>query len=165
MDIKRITDKELVNYSPAEGEIVIVESTETNESFGLIYMNSKWNELSPQGGGSCGISLYDLNKQIIEQLPVISSEGFEDILRDFLKTEENSFYMLYGKEISYFTLFLTHSAEDATNFAKEIKMCVSNIRSFDYIRENHGIEIWGEVNNTLTCFYLFPYDAGVIAVS
>lgn len=165
MDIKRMTDKELVNYSPVEGEVVIVKSTETDETFGLIYTNGKWVGLSSQGKNNCGISLYDLNKQIIEQLPVMNTEGFPDILREFLEIEGNSFYMLYGKEISYFTLFLTHSVEDANNFAEEIKGCISNIRSFDYIQENHGIEIWGEVENILTCFYLFPYDAGVIAVS
>lgn len=158
--VKQLTDKDLLNYSPTPGEVVIATSAETGESLGaMVYNNNKWNPLVQ------GLKLYDLNKQIIQQMPDMDLSKFPIILESFCKAEKNQHYMLYGKELSYFTIFKMNCEyfHFGTLF-EGIVDCISHIRVVDYDPESHGIEIWGEVNEELSCFYLFPYDAGFITI-
>jgi hypothetical protein len=47
-----------------------------------------------------------MNKQIITQLPpLVDMEKACEVVNALYGKTENEFYMLYGKEISYFTLF------------------------------------------------------------
>ena len=55
------------------------------------------------------IELYELNRSIIEQQGIIKEEDITRAMTDikYLVTAfDNKCYMLYGKEIGYFTLFM-----------------------------------------------------------
>lgn len=73
--------------------------------------------------------------------------------------------MLYGKEISYFTLF---KLLDSQYFANEVIACLKNIgaiKAIDLTEANDAVEIWVETENGPTVLYLFPYDNGVVCVT
>ena len=53
------------------------------------------------------MQLYDLNKQFMSQIPPLSEEDLKDrkeMVDNWIK-DDIEFYLLYGREISYFTLF------------------------------------------------------------
>ena len=114
------------------------------------------------------LNLYDLNKQILEQLSALSQEDIENkrkMLKEFLEETNNDYYMLYGKEISYFTLFVKHLLT-SEKFEDLVIECLENIgviKSIEYTEQKDAVEIWitTQENNT-TCLYLFPYDNGIV---
>ena len=75
--------------------------------------------------------------------------------------------MLYGKEISYFTLFQIVNNE--ISFGKEVIDCLNNIgqiKAIDMTENEDAVEIWVylDEDENSTCLYLFPYDAGLVKV-
>jgi hypothetical protein len=72
--------------------------------------------------------------------------------------------MLYGKEMSYFTLF---HIIDASKFGKEVLDILKEIgpiKAIDLTSTFDAVEIWLHYMDSPTCLYLFPYDTGLIEV-
>lgn len=115
--------------------------------------------------GEFQLNLYSLNKQIVAQLPPFDIQRLEDA-KETLKNWKNKDipYLLYGKEISYFTLFYP-TDENEDSFVDCVFDClaaVSNtIYSFDVVNED-TIEIWIEYENEATVLYLFNYIEGIV---
>ena len=117
--------------------------------------------------GSFNMSLYDMNKQIIAQLPALTEEALEakyELIDEFGKGKH--WCMLLGKEIGYYTLF-HHLEKDANEtFASAVLDCVSylgKVQSIEYADEGHtAIEIWIVKDEEATVLYLFDYAEGVI---
>lgn len=115
------------------------------------------------------MNMYDLNKSIVSQLPFFSEDnwsGAEKVVKDWLDTKTDKFYMLYGREINYFTLFYNNieNAEFKSLF-DAMKVCLDSvgpIYAIDATEDGAAIEIWANVDNQATCLYLFPYDEGVL---
>ena len=112
------------------------------------------------------MGLYDINKQIISQLSSLTDNQLEikkaeiNSLHDIF---HNHFYMLYGKEISYFTLFVMENGD----LANDVIDCLNNIgeiKAIDYTEPKDAIEIWVCYNEEVTCLYLFPYDSAIVKV-
>ena len=154
-----------------EGTTVYLEDIKE----GVRYINGEWvadETMETQANGDITMSLYEMNRQLINQLPDYNEEawgGAEEILKEYLEKHPNSYYMMYGRELNYFTVF--HKEEDAefANLFGAVKTCldsVGGVRSFDFDGEA-AIEIWvkPEVASTVTCLYLFPYDDGVVTFS
>ena len=72
--------------------------------------------------------------------------------------------MLYGKEISYFTLFKKQVLAN-DDFVLALFKCLGDlggqVYSFEVVDED-TIEIWIDYEGEPTCMYLFNYDAGVV---
>lgn len=156
--VKKI-DPSQIRYTPDEGEII-----QTPEGKFLIWHDNTWNEVKIDGGG-INMGLYDMNKQIISQLPCMEDFGkaLEDI-RTLHETYWNKYYMMYGKEISYFTLFEIIGYND---FGNDVIDCCTNIgpiKAMDLTEAGDAIEIWVEIEDGPTCLYLFPYDSGIVRV-
>ena len=156
--IKKI-DPSQIRYTPDEGEII-----QTPEGKFMIWHDDTWNEVKIEGGG-INMGLYDMNKQIISQLPCMEdfSKALEDI-RTLHETYWNKYYMMYGKEISYFTLFEIIGYND---FGNDVIDCCTNIgpiKAMDLTEAGDAIEIWVEIEDGPTCLYLFPYDGGIVRV-
>lgn len=156
--IKKI-DPSQIRYTPDEGEII-----QTPEGKFMIWHDDTWNEVKIEGGG-INMGLYDMNKQIISQLPCMEdfSKALEDI-RTLHETYWNKYYMMYGKEISYFTLFEIIGYND---FGNDVIDCCTNIgpiKAMDLTEAGDAIEIWVEIEDGPTCLYLFPYDSGIVRV-
>lgn len=159
--IKKV-DISQIRYTPKIGEVV--QDAVTGKM--MVWGENGWNEIKTEGSG-INMGLYDMNKQLISQLPVLSDDELfsKKITISGLHAKyNNDYYMLYGKEISYFTLF---NIVDATYFDADVIDCLNNvgdIKAIDFTEPEDAIEIWVETEDGPTCLYLFPYDNGVVRV-
>ena len=89
-----------------EGELAYAVDVEKY----YVYQNGSWMETEVEGAPSkqeMRMTVYDMNKQVIKQLPSFDETRIKDAMETLLawKRKDVNLYMLYGKEISYFTLF------------------------------------------------------------
>ena len=159
LNIKRM-DLSQIKYEPIDGEVIFDTVTEKI----MIFHDGAWQTVNTQGSG-LNLGLYDINKQIIAQLPPM--EDFEKATENIITLYEkykNEFFMLYGKEISYFTIF---QIIDDFWLPTDVIDCCNNvgiIKAMDLTEAEDAIEIWVENDNGPTCLYLFPYDNGLVKV-
>ena len=131
----------------------------------MIWHDGQWHAFQMDSSG-VEMGLYDMNKQIIAQLPDLTGwDKVETTLKNFDTDWNNEFYMLYGKEISYFTVF---RIKEHCEFSKEVidivKNIGSNVKAMDLTEAADAIEVWIIYNEEPTCLYLFPYDMGIVEV-
>ena len=157
--IKKI-DPTQIRYTPAEGELV-----QTPEGKYIVWHEDAWNEIKMESGG-INMGLYDMNKQIISQLPIL--EDFDKAMNDIwtlYETYHNKYFMLYGKEISYFTVF---KIIEPQYLGEEVLDCCLNVglvKVMDLTAAGDAVEIWVQPQDgEPTCLYLFPYDSGIVQV-
>ena len=118
------------------------------------------------------MSLYDMNKQLISQLPAMEDiYKQKEILSNFRKANDNGHYMLLCLEHNYFTLFeqpivADKDYENLDYFENLVLDCVSDIGIIHdmMLTEDQGaIELWVMTPiEEVAVMYLFPYDAGVV---
>ena len=157
--IKKI-DPSQIRYTPEEGEVI-----QNLKGEYLVWKDNGWMKITSENSG-LNMGLYDINKQIVSQLPALTdfTKVGEDIqaLHD---KYQNQYYMMYGKEISYFTLFEICNAD---SFDTDVIDCCKNvgvIKAMDITEAKDAIEIWiHPESGEPTCLYLFPYDNGVVRV-
>lgn len=73
LKIKKI-DPTQIRYTPTKGELI-----QTPEGKYMIWHEDGWNEIRMESGG-INMGLYDINKQIISQLPIL--ENFDKAMND-----------------------------------------------------------------------------------
>lgn len=159
LKIKQL-DPSQIRYAPEDGEII-----QNLEGDYLIWKDGAWNKINYEGS-DINLSLYDMNKQIISQLPPLEDmDAACKAANNLYEKTKNEFYMLYGKEISYFTLFRMDKPEW---FFEELILCLHSIgviKAMDMTEDESAIEIWVvDDDNEATCLYLFPYDNGLVKV-
>jgi hypothetical protein len=153
-------DLSQVNFIPLEGEIM------QNASDGKYYIwhEDNWHEFSMENSG-IEMDLYDMNKQIIAQLPDLTDwDRVEQLFNDFHTSWRNKYYMMYGKEISYFTVF---KIVEPHLFGSVVMDCIPNVgivKAIDLTETEDAVEIWVMYEDEPTCLYLFPYDMGIVQV-
>ena len=132
-----------------------------------LYTQEGWTDMTNAMETNINMNLYDMNKQIIIQLPDLTDPTDSIAKIDaFVADTHNMHYMLYGKDISYFTIFqrcfgLTETVGEA------VIDCLKNVgtlKSIDITPDKDAFEIWVVVNDEATCLYLFPYDSGIVKV-
>ena len=157
--IKKI-DFSQIKYTPIEGELM------QNAADGHYYVwhNGEWNVVKMDNSGF-EMGLYDMNKQIISQMPNLTDwDRVETALLDFDKKWHNDYYMLYGKEISYFTVF---KIKEQIAFGREVIDVIKNVgavKAIDPTENADAMEVWVIYDDEPTCLYLFPYDSGIVQV-
>lgn len=134
------------------------------------YYICKANEWEPlQSGDNTAINmgnLYEINKNIMKQLEPLTEEQINEFKQRVEKwnEEKNYTYLLYGKEISYFSLFLKSENKDS-KLGKYVVECIDSIGDFIYydIRKDY-VEIWVKesAEQKETLLYLFNFNNGVI---
>lgn len=153
-------DLSQVNFEPMEGEVI--QDSITGKI--RIYHDGHWVTMRTDSAG-LNLGLYDLNKQIIAQLPELTDlDKAIQTINALHEMYRNKYYMLYGKEISYFTLF---KLIEPQYFAQEVLGCLQNvgkIKAIDPDEPGTAVEIWVETDDGPTCLYLFPYDSGLVQV-
>lgn len=127
-----------------------------------------WQWIPEDSSTTVGMNMYDINKQIISQLPVLSDEAIEEKLleiRKFVDETKNKFYMLLCRDINYFTLFMLDLKLADETIESVLLECVDNLGNIKAIDQVDGaIEIWVEnefFENGPYAMYFFPYDGGV----
>ena len=144
------------------GEVVFCKDEET-----FYLYNDGWTQVAAAADNSgLTMSLYDLNKSIMPQLEPIAD--FTNVIEDiniWREKTNNEYYLLYGKEVSYFTLFAKDvlSHEDLGTVTIDCLRNVGCVYAIDLNKDNVW-EIWCDWDGEATCLYLFPYDNGVVEI-
>lgn len=126
---------------------------------------------------STGLTIFDMNKGIIGKEPLFDWEN-EDLVEttrkrlcDWFNEDGDSFYLLYGRDIHYVTLFNSYTKTPKDNFLFELKGFLSevgDIISFDFDNiegDRHCVEIWVRTGSSpAELLYLMPYDNGVVDI-
>lgn len=149
--------------NPKEGELGY--SPETEKLY--VYKDGQWELI--KGESNLGITMYDLNKQIIAQMGVLEGIPREEAhlrITDMAAVSQNTYFMLLCRDINYYTLFkLDKDNSGLCNIASEVFECAEDIGAIKSVEgvEGGAIEIWVHpVDGDPVAMYLFPYDAGVI---
>ena len=149
-----------INYTPMEGELM--QNAEDGHYY--VWHDGEWCVVKMDNSGF-EMGLYDMNKQIISQMPDLTDwDRVETALLDFDKKWHNDYYMLYGKEISYFTVF---KIKERIAFGREAIDVIKNVgavKAIDPTESADAMEVWVIYDDEPTCLYLFPYDSGIVQV-
>lgn len=180
MNVIRCTRAQFAEVAPDVGQIYLIQDNDEPAEL-MMWTGTEWNEVKAEGGSEITMTAYDMNKQIIGQLPELNEETIEEkktLIFDFCEETRNSFYMLLCKDIGYFTLCqrtlrptdahtVMHYIDTDTLISIDdlVVECVKNVGTIKSIEPVDGaIEIWitnpyGETH----AMYFFPYDRGVEA--
>lgn len=153
-----------------EGEIVYL--TDLNKY--VIYHNCQWEDLSDfqvKGENNITMSNYDLNKQIISQLPIQDDlTQSKNVIEKFINDNAHSNnFMLLCKDISYYTIFrktdnfnahYATSGDAVLNCAND----VGDIIAVDYMDSTNTVEIWIRTYNNQDniCMVLFDCEDFIV---
>lgn len=165
----KIADISQIKYIPEDNEVFM--DRESKQLF--LFQDGRWmllktEDLTPK------MKLYDINKQLASNLCTLSDEqtvAKAQMITEWSREYMDEYFMLYGKEISYFTVLhfgdsISKERHHIGNVVIECLESIGNIKSIDVATTGDGIEIWlvPYESNENTCLYLFPYDAGVVEV-
>ena len=121
-----------------------------------------------KGQGEVSMSLYEINKNIISQMPEYDNEKLKE-LKDKINAWEkqsNNYFMLLCNNIHYYTiLFRNHSTiNDFCNLGHATIGVLLESNYTIHSEEECGdhFEIWAKKDNEVYDFLLFPYDQGVV---
>ena len=164
--LKADMEKNPDNY--VEGTAVYLEDIKE----GVRYINGEWvadETMETKANGDITMSLYEMNRQLINQLPDYNEEawgGAKEILREYIEAHPNNYFMAYGRELNYFTVFHKEDEGEFESLFDALKICLDSVgavRSFDFDGEA-ALEIWvaPSIASSVTCLYFFPYDDGVV---
>ena len=153
----------LQNHEP--GEMALC--SDTNE----IYCwdeKTGWSLINVEGKG-LELNLYDLNKNIIEQLNPLTTNEVSmkmGLINEYYQKANNTYHMLLCRDFNYYTIFNYDSMLTFPDFAGAVCTIITELGDVYSIEllEDGAMEIWikpiGE--ESPYAFYLFPYDAGVV---
>lgn len=125
-----------------------------------------------KGEGNINMSLYEINKNIIAQLPAYDEpklKKLQEHINEWKMTYfEQKFYMLLCRDINYYTLF--YFDPNKFNEFKSLGEAVVNVLSesgFTIHEEevdntNGHVEIWAKNDTDTYAFMLFAYGEGVV---
>ncbi len=130
----------------------------------VIPFKSKRKITAPAG------TLYDMNKQIMEQMKPLSHlelAAIQPKIEDWFNMIIDTYAMLLCHDRRDYTIFHLYEKENPNPpavAAKELLGCLTNrgeILSID-LNKDKAWEIWLRINNEQYCYYLFRYDDAVI---
>ena len=158
--VEKLSDIEM----PSHGQTVWCSSEDKCYRYDAI---EGWQEVPEDGSTEIGMNMYDINKQIISQLPAMSDEGIAEKLteiKNYVDDLKNTFYMLLCRDINYYTVFMI-DGDAEEKFEDVLFECLKIFGQIKAIDEVDGaFEIWVEnefFDNGPYAFYFFPYDTGV----
>ena len=118
-----------------------------------------------------GLNVYEFNKNIMKQLPVI--EGLKGVRETLIKyiheTPAKQYLMMLCREQNDYTLFNFNNNRFNNQFDQDVIECMENrgfgIVNAEIIDDGMAMEIWvkepGQMENA-DLYYLFPADQMVI---
>ena len=118
-----------------------------------------------------GLNVYDFNKNIMKQLPVIEDlKGVRETLIKYIhETPAKQYLMMLCREQNDYTLFNLNNNRFNNEFDQDIIECMENrdfgIVSCEIIDDGVAVELWVKRPNQMEnadLYYIFPADAMVI---
>lgn len=124
-------------------------------------------------------TLYDLNKSLVQQNEKILEQGVinskKEIIMNYLRKIDNTYYMLLCNERKDYTVFRIGSYNEDMYLNHEhqykelidilVDECLVNrgeIRGIDLTKNQDAIEIWLSIDGEAYVYYFFPYDTAII---
>lgn len=123
-----------------------------------------------KGKGEVSMTLYDINKQLISQLPAYDMQQInevEDRINDWEDNySSNQYFMLLCNDIHYYTILHRSSHENA-DFPDLGQATINLLLECGYTIHADELltdycEIWAKNDRDTYAFLLFPYDEGVV---
>lgn len=162
--LKKYTQK--LRHRLEDGEVCQVQKS--NKTY--IFQNNEWVEMKVKADSNIGLTMYELNEQLVAQLPDHKEEDIavdKEKIDDFFRGTLSKYYMMLCKEQSYYTVFIRQ--EDWNNFeslGECVIDCLNNIeckiKSVENL-DNKEVEMWiTDSNNTIWCLHLFDYASGIV---
>lgn len=164
--------EELNNYKSKlnnfqEGEIIYL----TDEEKFVMYNNNKFNPMPDKvkmEGEGLKMSMYDLNKMVISQLPILKDLTNEiNVINEYFKINNGKYFMLLCKEISYYTIFNHSNNYDIETLGQAVTECaqdVGKIISVENTEDGCAIEIWVRTaDEENLCMYLFNCEGLIVS--
>ena len=117
--------------------------------------------------GNIEMSLYDMNKQIMFQMPELSEEKIveaKELIKTYHQNIANKYYMLLCNEYKYYTIF-NCEFPDQEKLEEVVFECLNNVGTIvavDPTEDGAAVEIWVKFKEEAKVFYFFGYDKGVI---
>ena len=118
-----------------------------------------------------GLNVYEFNKNIMKQLPVIEDlKGVRETLIKYIQeTPAKQYLMMLCREQNDYTLFNFNNNRFNNQFDQDVIECMENrgfgIVNAEIIDDGMAMEIWvkepGQMENA-DLYYLFPADQMVI---
>ena len=115
-----------------------------------------------------GITMYDINKQLIEKLPSKITNGQLKECKEILKLleKQGTYFMLLCNDIHYYTVITkTDDNMQQTFYNTVIELLQDNgvIQDILWSNDDHeAVECWIKNENGVFMFMLFPYDWGIV---
>lgn len=154
-----------IKYTPVDGEVI----RDSNSGKYYIWNNNEWHRVTVNGS-DINMTQYDLSKSVVAQLPECNISAKVSLINDYIDNTKNTYYMIYGKEISYFTiLYLNENsileAEDPGEVVIECLSNIGKIRAIELDEDQNVLEMWVMSNEEPTCIYMYGYDSGMVEIS
>ena len=153
----------LQNHKP--GEMALC--ADTNEVY-FWNEGTGWNLINVETKG-LELNLYDLNKNIIEQLNPLTMNEVSmkmSLINEYYQNANNTYHMLLCRDFNYYTIFNYDSMLTLPDFADAVCTIITELGDVYSIEllEDGAMEIWIKPTGEESpyAFYLFPYDAGVV---
>lgn len=159
--LKQLTENEKTNRFQ-KGDIVFL--TDKNQL--VMYDGVEWikiqEEIKAEGTSNIEMTTYDINKQLIAQLPILEDWTAEkEIINKYANSFTSNNYLFLCKDISYYTIFQTEIFNpDFPTFGEAVLTCahdIGDIVAVDYMEVTNTIEIWVRQfsTNENLCMVLF----------
>ena len=166
MDLIRIANLNSLNalQNHEEGEIAWIEDIEQFR----MWRNGEWVVFDPKTDG-VNLSLYEVNKQVIAQMPTLSGKDLEEArltLSHYVNglNHSDDYYMLLCYDLRYFTMFARDQKYEE-NIVDAIMDCLSyvgEVKSVEQSTDGQAIEIWIVSEGEAYVMYFFDYGRGVV---
>lgn len=137
-----------------------------------IYAEDGWQQCKMNVPDGLKLNMYDINKQVVSQLPGLSIEEIEakqEIIDEYQNQEQAKYYMLLCNDLKYYTLFHIDEFDGGSQLSflsNEVLCCLTSfaddIKEIDFTEDKSAIEIWFIKDDETYVMYLFNYDLGVI---
>ena len=141
--------------------------SDTNEIYCWDEKNG-WSLIDVEGKG-LELNLYDLNKNIIDQLDPLTANEVSmkmGLINEYYQKANNTYHMLLCRDFNYYTIFNYDSMLSFPDFPSAICTIITELGEVYSIEllEDGAMEIWIKPTGEESpyAFYLFPYDAGVV---
>lgn len=161
---------QFAEFEPEAGQVVIITDEDGKSNDVQMWTGTEWETIKMDTSSEITMTTYDMNKQLIHQLPDLNREELalkREMISAFCDEVDNVFYMLLCKDTNYYTLFHRTKEAGLDHIADIVTECAETQGAIKSIERADGaIEIWVDnpyFEDSTYVMYFFPYDGGVEA--
>ena len=184
LNVIRCTSSDFKDLTPEVGQVVCIKDNDEDPGRLMMWSGTEWNDIKADANSEIQMTAYDINKQVIHQLPTLTEDELiekKEMIYQYCEETANEYYMLLCRDLNYFTLCNRHPKliskehnvrvyvdnDELITIQDLIIECAQvhgDIKAID--RVDGAIEIWVDnpnFDNSTYVMYFFPYDGGVEA--